>query len=85
MEPKTGSFCWLELATTDREGAKKFYTSLFGWTADDMSMGPGMTYTMFRLGGKDVGGGYTLMKDQLIAVLADPQGAAFALYQHVNR
>jgi predicted enzyme related to lactoylglutathione lyase len=67
MELKTGSFCWLELGTTDAEAAKKFYTNLFGWTADDMPMGPGMTYTMFRLNGKDVGGGYTLMKDQLDA------------------
>jgi predicted enzyme related to lactoylglutathione lyase len=28
-------------------------------------MGPDMTYTMFRLGGNDVGGGYKLMKEQL--------------------
>src|SRR5688572_17022052 len=64
-EPKTGSFCWLELATTDQEAAKRFYPTLFGWTAEDMPMGPEMTYTMFRLGGKDVGGGYKLVKEQV--------------------
>ena len=60
-----GMFCWIELATSDQAAAKKFYTSLFGWTADDSPMGPGASYTMFRLGGKDVGGGYTLMPDQV--------------------
>ena len=27
-----GSFCWNELATTDAEACKKFYSELFGWT-----------------------------------------------------
>jgi uncharacterized protein len=67
MEPKVGSFCWMELGTTDQAGAKSFYSNLFGWTADEIPMGPGMTYTMFRSGGKDTAGGYKLMKDQLDA------------------
>lgn len=58
-------FCWVELATSDQAAAKKFYTSLFGWTADDSPMGPDAFYTMFRLAGKDIGGGYTLMPDQV--------------------
>jgi uncharacterized protein len=53
-----GSFCWAELATTDGEGAKKFYSELFGWTAQDNPMGPGMVYTMLKLNGKDVGALY---------------------------
>lgn len=60
-----GMFTWIELATSDQAGAKSFYTSLFGWTADDSPMAPGGFYTMFRLNGKDVGGGYTLMPDQV--------------------
>src|SRR5438093_315108 len=35
-----GSFCWPELATTDNGAAKKFYTSLFGWSAEDSPAGP---------------------------------------------
>jgi predicted enzyme related to lactoylglutathione lyase len=66
MESKVGSFCWLELGTSNQSAATNFYTSLFGWTAEDMPMGP-MTYTMFRLDGKDVAGAYTLMKEQLDA------------------
>src|SRR5687767_2409489 len=64
MEPKVGSFCWLELGTTDQNAAKRFYSNLFGWVGDDRSMGPDMTYTIFNLGGKDVAGAYTLMKEQ---------------------
>jgi uncharacterized protein len=47
-----GTFCWVELATSDGEAAKKFYTELFGWTFTDNEMGPGMVYTMLQLDGK---------------------------------
>jgi predicted enzyme related to lactoylglutathione lyase len=59
-----GSFCWVELATTDQNAAKTFYTSLFGWTVDDSPMGPGDFYSMFRLSGRDTGAGYTMRKEQ---------------------
>jgi len=60
-----GSFCWLELATTDQAAAKKFYSNLFGWTATDMPMGPGEVYTLFNLGDRSAGtAAYTLRKDQ---------------------
>jgi predicted enzyme related to lactoylglutathione lyase len=29
--PKQGTFCWDELATTDMEASKKFYSEIFGW------------------------------------------------------
>jgi predicted enzyme related to lactoylglutathione lyase len=47
-----GSFCWLELATTDQNAAKQFYSSLFGWAIDDQPMGPGQFYTTFQLEGR---------------------------------
>ena len=62
---KPGSFCWVELATTDQTAAKKFYGSLFGWSANDMPMGPEGVYTIFQLGGRDAAAGYTLRADQL--------------------
>ncbi|MBA3752338.1 VOC family protein [Candidatus Dependentiae bacterium] len=49
-----GTFCWTDLATTDAEGAKKFYTNLFGWTFEDTPAGEGMTYTMLKLDGNEV-------------------------------
>ncbi len=58
-----GTFCWVELATSDSEAAKKFYTELFGWSFDDNPMGPGMVYTMLKSDGKEVGALYKMMPD----------------------
>lgn len=57
-EHAPGSFCWIELATTDGPGAKKFYGELFGWDAHDSPIGPDQVYTLLRLDGKDVGALY---------------------------
>lgn len=121
---KPGTFCWVELATTDAKAAKKFYTELFGWSFSDSPVGPEMIYTMLKQGGKDVGAlfqmtgemtsqgispnwlsyalvtnadesaakakelGATLMKEPFdvmevgrMAVVQDPTGAVFALWQ----
>ena len=51
-----GTFSWVDLATSDPDGAKAFYGALFGWESEDMDAGGGMTYTMLRLDGHDVGG-----------------------------
>ncbi|HEX4998127.1 MAG TPA: VOC family protein [Terriglobia bacterium] len=66
MGPKVGSFFWLELATSDQNAAKDFYSKLFDWTVEDRPMGP-MTYTMCRLNGKDAAGIYSLMPEQVAA------------------
>jgi predicted enzyme related to lactoylglutathione lyase len=50
-----GTFCWNELVTRDRAGAAKFYTDLLGWQAVDSGM-PGVPYTIFKVGEKQVGG-----------------------------
>jgi predicted enzyme related to lactoylglutathione lyase len=49
-----GSFCWVDLTTTDQAAAKAFYGGLFGWEAEDMPVGEGTFYSMQRLRGKDV-------------------------------
>lgn len=54
-----GTFCWVELGTTDQEAAKHFYGSLFGWTFVDHPIGPGNFYTMFKLDGRDAAAAYT--------------------------
>jgi uncharacterized protein len=59
MEPsetKHGQFSWNELATTDPAGAVKFYTQLFGWTAQEFPM-PEFNYTVVRMAGADSGQG----------------------------
>ena len=59
-----GSFCWVELATTDIAAAKKFYPQLFGWETEDTPIGGGATYTIARVRGRDVGGLYQLSPEQ---------------------
>ncbi len=59
-----GTFCWIELGTTDQPTAKHFYHTLFGWTACDVVIGPNSVYSRFQLEGCDVGGAYTLRHEQ---------------------
>jgi len=59
-EYKPGTFCWVELGTSNSEAAKSFYTNLFGWSYVDNPVGPDMVYTMLKLDGKDVGALYQL-------------------------
>ena len=49
-----GTFCWVDLATTDPAGAKAFYGELFGWEAEDIPAGEAGIYTMLRLDGDEV-------------------------------
>jgi len=117
-----GTFSWPELATTDPDGAKRFYTALFGWTYEDNDMGSDGVYTMLKLRGEAVGALYKKRAEQggmppcwgsyvtvenadqaaakakglgakimmepfdvmdvgRMAVIADPQGAVFSLWQ----
>ncbi len=59
-----GAFCWTDLSTTDAEGAKAFYTALFGWEAIDAPAGPDMVYTMLNLNGKPVAALYQMGPEQ---------------------
>src|SRR5687767_15008712 len=49
-----GTFSWADLGTTDQAAARDFYTTLFGWEAEENDMGDGQTYTMLKLNGKTV-------------------------------
>jgi len=51
-----GLFSWVDLATSDLDGAKAFYGSLFGWEAEDVPVGDGSVYVMFRIEGHNVAG-----------------------------
>jgi predicted enzyme related to lactoylglutathione lyase len=49
-----GSFCWADLGTPDAAAATRFYTALFGWTAEPMPMGSDAFYTMLHAEGRSV-------------------------------
>ncbi len=46
-----GVFSWVDLGTTDPEGAKSFYGGLFGWSFLDVPTSSGMVYSMAQLEG----------------------------------
>jgi predicted enzyme related to lactoylglutathione lyase len=47
-----GAWCWSELLTSDVEGARAFYTAVFGW-GEETAQGQ---YTMWQVSGRPVGG-----------------------------
>jgi predicted enzyme related to lactoylglutathione lyase len=53
---ESGTFCWLDLATSDPAGAKTFYGGLFDWEAEDVANGEAGTYTLLRLAGDEICG-----------------------------
>lgn len=59
-----GTFSWVDLATTDPDGAKGFYGELFGWVANDAPVGDGRVYTMLSLGEDSVAALYEMMDGQ---------------------
>lgn len=113
-----GSFCWIELATSDAAAARSFYTQLFGWTVNEIPMGDQGTYFILRKAGRDAAalyqdermppnwmsyiavkdvdatveqakalggqvnaGPFDVFESGRMAVLSDPQGAHFAVWQ----
>jgi predicted enzyme related to lactoylglutathione lyase len=54
-QPAANTFCWNELSTSDASACARFYTGLFGWTAETRTFGP-TQYTVFKKEGHDMGG-----------------------------
>ena len=50
-----GGLTWVDARLTDPDGARAFYTAVFGYTYKDLSGAPG-DYTTFHLGGDPLGG-----------------------------
>ncbi len=59
-----GTFSWAELSTTDQKGAVAFYRALFDWGLNEQPMGPGDTYSMFQVRGKEVAAAYTMRPEE---------------------
>ena len=56
---KQGTPCWIDLSTTDQDGAKAFYSEIFGWDYQDIPMGKGQVYSIAKLDGSDAGAIFT--------------------------
>jgi predicted enzyme related to lactoylglutathione lyase len=61
MMPAHGAFCWNELSTTDLGAAVSFYKALLGWEIKEgTAPGGGMRYDEIVVGGRHVGGMYSV-------------------------
>jgi predicted enzyme related to lactoylglutathione lyase len=117
-----GTFCWIELATSDPLAAKTFYTQLFGWDVSETPISEDELYYIFKKNGADsaamykqreeergapphwssyvsvidadaatekakslgatvYAGPFDVMDHGRMSVIADPQGATFAVWQ----
>lgn len=50
-----GTFSWADCSSTDWAEGKKFYSEVLGWETEDLPMGEGLFYTMFKQDGENVG------------------------------
>ena len=55
-----GTFCWVELGTSDRPKACSFYSELLGWASQDQDMGDMGIYTVLTLDDGNIAGVYNL-------------------------
>jgi predicted enzyme related to lactoylglutathione lyase len=56
--PKPGTFCWTEIASSDAEKAKAFYTEVFGWKFQDSKAATdGFAYHEYSTGAEYPAGG----------------------------
>lgn len=56
--PQSGSFCWTEIASSNAEACKAFYSEVFGWTfQDSQASTDGFAYHEFSSGGGYPAGG----------------------------
>jgi predicted enzyme related to lactoylglutathione lyase len=76
-EYTAGTPCWVDLTTSDVEGAAAFYAALHGWTAREVMEGP---YLFFEHDGQVVGGLGLLQEEQRAAGMPP----AWSMYVRVD-
>ena len=62
-----GEFCWIELATSNQNAAKSFYSALFGWTVRDVPIGPDQIYSLLELQGRVAAGAFAISPSESAA------------------
>ena len=77
---KQGAFSWAELATSDVEGAKRFYTALLGWTTE-LAPVEGMSYALAKVGEERVAG---IMSNQCSGGEIKPQWGIYITVDDVD-
>lgn len=71
--PKHGEFCWTEIATTNLEACKTFYTELFGWNLKQSTATDGeMEYQEYSVGENYPAGGMFQMEKEMYGGTVPP-------------
>jgi uncharacterized protein len=79
-----GRNVWYDLVTTDLEGAKRFYTEVIGWKAEQWKDSPpGMPYTMWMAGETGIGGLMPL-PEEAKKMGAPPHWIAYTTVENVD-
>jgi hypothetical protein len=78
-----GTFCWLELATTDRVAGRDFYAALFDWTVREFPIGPDEMFMIFSKGESSVAAGHQL-GPELLARQVPPHWDVYICVSDVN-
>ena len=76
-----GTFCWLELGTTDTAAAQAFYTDIFPWTFEPMQ--DGSDYIMVNAGDKAVAGMYA-MPDEMVQANIPPHWMSYVAVEDAD-
>src|SRR6266513_1340550 len=78
-----GTFSWVDLGTTDADGAKVFYGNLLGWEFEDMPVADAdaTAARAAELGATVISQPFDVLEAGRMAVLQDPTGAVFAIWQ----
>ena len=82
MDSKIGEFVWNELATTNVQGAKKFYGKVFDWEFTDKNTDD-MTYTIIKKGNKEFGGIWAIPAAQQSQI--PPHWLAYIMVENVEQ
>jgi len=69
-----GAWSMGALNSPDPDGAKEFYSAVFGWVAETMDLGGGMAFTLFRLTGYEGGEPQQPVPRDVIATMAPTPG-----------
>jgi predicted enzyme related to lactoylglutathione lyase len=80
-QPAIGAFCWNELATSDLNKAKEFYSKVLGWQFREIKSEE-MTYTIVKSKDQDIAGIWQIPTDQQKVI--PPHWMAYILVEDVK-
>lgn len=82
--PSHGEFCWMELASSNVEACKPFYSELFGWKMENSKAVPGFEYIEFGVDETSKMGGMFQMTKEFCNAEGEMKPSHWMLYIAVN-